>query len=63
MLRKKLYCKLTKAAHSGPFITTHGFAHVAYFVAVMTEGHGFYAIIGGVMVVFSLVTVLTSSDD
>jgi hypothetical protein len=28
----------------------------------MAEGHGLYAVVGGVMVVYSLITVLTTED-
>jgi hypothetical protein len=54
--------RLNRISHCKAFHTSHGVAHVAYFVAVLAEGHGMYAMIGGVMVVFSLVTVVTSDD-
>lgn len=54
--------RLNRISHHKAFHTAHGVSHVAYFVAVLAEGHGFYAAIGGVMVVFSLVTVVTTED-
>jgi hypothetical protein len=62
---KKLIDKerLARISHSHGFHTTHGVAHVFYFIAVMTEGHGLYAIIGGAMVVFSLITVVTGDEE
>lgn len=54
--------RLKRVTHTQTFHTSHGVAHVAYFVAVLAEGHGFYAAIGGVMVVFSLITVITSEE-
>lgn len=61
---KKLIDKerLARLSHSHTFHTTHGVAHVFYFIAVMTEGHGLYAIVGGAMVVFSLISVVASED-
>ncbi|MBW7970993.1 hypothetical protein [Bradyrhizobium sp. BR 10289] len=50
--------RLAHVAHSKSFHATHGVAHVAYFVTVFAEGHGLYAVIGGVMVVFSLINVI-----
>lgn len=58
MTKKRLYELLCAASHTSIFHTTHGVAHVAYFIAVMVEGHGLYAIIGGVMVIYSLITVV-----
>lgn len=49
---------LNKLCHSHAFSASHGIAHIAYFCSVMAEGHGAYAIAGGVMVLFSFVTVL-----
>jgi hypothetical protein len=49
---------LNHIAHTKVFHQTHGYAHIAYFVAVLAEGHGVYAIIGGVMVVFSMINVI-----
>jgi hypothetical protein len=63
MNRKRLYERLCAASHTSAFHTTHGVAHVAYFIAVMVEGHGLYAIVGGVMVVYSLITVVASEHD
>ncbi|MGM5019251.1 hypothetical protein [Tardiphaga sp. 367_B4_N1_1] len=62
---KKLMDKerLARISHSHSFHTTHGIAHVFYFIAVMAEGHGLYAIIGGAMVVFSLITVVAGTDE
>jgi hypothetical protein len=51
--------RLIHVAHSKAFHTSHGCAHIAYFLAVIAEGHGIYAAIGGVMVIFSFITVLT----
>lgn len=59
----KLYCKLSKVAHTHSFHTSHGLAHIAYFIAVVAEGHGVYAIAGGIMVVFSFITILTEKED
>lgn len=50
--------RLVHVTHTKAFHQTHGVAHVAYFVAVLAEGHGVYALIGGVMVVFSMITVI-----
>lgn len=62
IVKKWVDCdRLKYLSHSNSFHTAHGVSHIAYFVAVMAEGHGFYALIGGVMVVFSFITVL--SDD
>lgn len=49
---------LSRFSHTHAFHTSHGVAHIAYFCAVMAEGHGIYALAGGVMVVFSFITVL-----
>lgn len=49
---------LITVAHSKAFHASHGYAHIAYFVAVVAEGHGFYSVIGGVMVVFSFIATL-----
>lgn len=51
--------KLKHLSHTHGFHITHGVAHVFYFIAVMVEGHGAYALIGGAMVGFSLLTVLS----
>ncbi|WP_316235022.1 MULTISPECIES: hypothetical protein [unclassified Bradyrhizobium] len=51
-----------RIVHSHAFHTSHGVAHAAYFCAVMAEGHGFYAVIGGVMVVYSFITVIAAED-
>jgi hypothetical protein len=59
-MRKFAHRVACKIAQSHEFHTTHGVAHIAYFVAVMAEGHGLYAIVGGIMVVFSLITVIGS---
>jgi hypothetical protein len=53
---------LQRIAHTHAFHTSHGVAHAAYFCAVMAEGHGFYAAIGGVMVVYSFIIVIASED-
>jgi hypothetical protein len=53
--------RLTCLSHSHRFHTSHGVAHVAYFIAVMAEGHGVYALCGGIMVVFSFITII--ADD
>lgn len=50
---------LNKLCHSHAFHASHGVAHIAYFCSVMAEGHGLYAVAGGVMVAFSFITVLT----
>jgi hypothetical protein len=54
--------RLLSTAHSKAFHTSHGCAHIAYFVAVLVEGHGMYALIGGVMVIFSFITVVTDTE-
>lgn len=50
---------LNKLCHSHAFHASHGIAHIAYFCSVMAEGHGAYAVAGGVMVLFSFVTTIT----
>jgi hypothetical protein len=62
MIRKRFYDRLCTVSHTPAFHASHGVAHCAYFVAVMAEGHGLYAVVGGVMVVYSLITVLTSEE-
>lgn len=54
--------RLTHLSHTHGFHTTHNAAHVLYFIAVVTEGHGLYAIVGGVMVVLSFITVVSKED-
>lgn len=54
--------RLARLSHCHTFHTAHGVSHVAYFVAVLAEGHGMYALIGGVMVVFSLITVVAEEE-
>ena len=63
MIRKRLYDRLCRATHTPVFHASHGVAHVAYFCTVLAEGHGLYALCGGVMVVYSLVTVITHADE
>lgn len=63
MIRKRLYDRLCRVSHTPVFHASHGVAHCAYFVAVMAEGHGLYAVVGGVMVVYSLITVVASDYD
>lgn len=63
MIRKRIYDRLCRGAHTPVFHASHGVAHVAYFVSVMAEGHGMYALVGGVMVVYSLITVVASDYD
>jgi hypothetical protein len=54
---------IKRIAHTHAFHTSHGVAHAAYFCAVMAESHGYYAIIGGVMVVYSFIIVLASDEE
>jgi hypothetical protein len=54
--------RLRRIAHTHVFHTSHSVAHAAYFCAVMAESHGFYAVIGGVMVVYSFITVIASEE-
>lgn len=54
--------RLRQLAHTHAFHTSHSVAHVAYFCAVMAEGHGIYAMIGGVMVIYQFIVVIASED-
>lgn len=54
--------RLQRLCHSHAFHATHGVAHIAYFCSVMAEGHGVYALAGGVMVAFSFFTVLVDEE-
>lgn len=54
--------RLQRLCHSHAFHASHGIAHIAYFCSVMAEGHGLYAAAGGVMVVFSFITVLVEEE-
>lgn len=53
---------LNRLCHSHTFHASHGVAHIAYFCSVMAEGHGLYALAGGVMVVFSFITVIADEE-
>ncbi|WP_368508138.1 hypothetical protein [Bradyrhizobium lupini] len=49
--------RFSRITHCSAFQTSHGIAHIAYFVVVCAEGHGLYSAIGGVMVIFSMIHV------
>lgn len=49
---------LKKLLHRLDFGTVHGLAHLLYFGAVFVEGHGLYALMGGVLLALGLAAVL-----
>lgn len=57
--REKLrHSRAPEVLHEG-----HGFAHLVYCVAVFFEGHGLYALMGGILALFTLALLFSGGED
>ena len=62
MLKVIIHDRINRIAHSETFHRTHGLAHLAYLMAITAEGRGFHSVVGGVMAVFTVITIISSGE-
>jgi hypothetical protein len=53
---------IDRIVHAKGYHLSHGLLHAGYFSFVFIEGHGTYALFGGVLVVFTIVSTLVGED-